>query len=77
MAITLLGDVRFLLEVAPRFGTAIDKPEGTRYIQLSDTLVTEMVKILVQYELALRRPEVDEVTELTGEDIKRLDLVNA
>ena len=75
MAITLLGDVRFLLEIAPRLGDATDEPEGARYIQLSDTLVTEMVKLLAQYELGLRKPEIDELIMLTKEDIRRLDLV--
>lgn len=75
MAITLLGDIRFLLEIAPRLGEATDEPEGVRYVQLSDTLIIEMVKLLAQYELGLRKPEPDELTVLTKEDIGRLDLV--
>jgi hypothetical protein len=71
MAISLLGDVRCLLEIAPRLGAAVDESEGTRYIQLSDTLVTEMVTILVQYEFGLRAPNVVDETTLTEEDIIR------
>jgi len=32
-----------LLEKAPRMGTDKDEPEGTRYIQISDTLAKEIV----------------------------------
>ncbi len=39
-------DVRDLLAIAPRLGDEKDIPEGTRYIQISDTLARKIEKKL-------------------------------
>jgi len=44
--INSVEDVVEVLKNAERLGSLIDKPEGQRYIQLSDTLAQEMVKAL-------------------------------
>jgi hypothetical protein len=38
--------LRRVLAVAPRLGADQDDPEGTRYIQISDTLASELMKLL-------------------------------
>ena len=39
-------DVKNILEYAERMGDEKDKPEGSRYIQISDTLAKQMVKAI-------------------------------
>lgn len=40
-----------ILKTAPRSGTEKDEPEGSRYIQISDTLTNQMVEYLEDYIL--------------------------
>ena len=42
----IVDDIIRTLEEAPRIGAAQDKPEGTRYIQISDTLATSLAERL-------------------------------
>lgn len=44
--VTLFGLLTWIKEIlikAPRLGSEVDKPEGTRYIQLSETLVNQIL----------------------------------
>jgi len=41
-----IQDVIRVLEDAARLGEDVDEPEGARYIQISETLVNEMLKAL-------------------------------
>ena len=41
-----LNDVVEILKTAPRMGAEKDEPEGTRFIQLSEALVDEIVREL-------------------------------
>ena len=41
-----LEDIKHILIMADRIGSDKDIPEGTRYIQLSETLVEEMIEVL-------------------------------
>ncbi len=46
-----IKDVIEMLETGlKRMGSDKDIPEGSRYIQISDTLVKEMVEVLEKYE---------------------------
>lgn len=44
--LTSLEHVITVLEGAPRIGKEKDEPEGSRYIQLTETLVNEMLAVL-------------------------------
>ena len=46
MAIYHIGDVLMVLEGAERIGTSNDFPEGSRYIQISETLTTQMIEAI-------------------------------
>lgn len=46
-----------ILENAPRLGAETDEPEGTRYIQISETLASLMIR-------HLKRVEADRVDAL-------------
>ena len=46
-------DVKNILKYAERMGAEKDKPEGFRYIQISDTLVKKMVKAIEAHMVAL------------------------
>lgn len=39
----MIEDVLDVLKHTDRMGTDVDEPEGSRYIQLSETLVQEMI----------------------------------
>lgn len=41
-----LNDVVEILKTAPRMGAEKDEPKGTRFIQLSETLVEQIVQEL-------------------------------
>ena len=44
------SDVALMLDAAPRIGNDTDEPEGTCYIQISDTLAKELSKALREME---------------------------
>ena len=44
--LTKPSDVALALDAADRIGNDIDEPEGTRYIQISDTLAKELSQAL-------------------------------
>ena len=46
MAIYHIDDVLKVLEGAERIGTSNDFPEGSRYIQISETLTTQMIEAI-------------------------------
>lgn len=48
-------EVAEILRTSPRIGTREDKPEGTRYIVLSDTLANQMADALVDTPTARRK----------------------
>jgi hypothetical protein len=57
----VIKDVLGILRTAPRFGPAEDNPEGVRYIQISETLATELARrleahLLMQDRDAIRCP---------------------
>ena len=53
---TLHDTLKALVE-AQRLGGPIDQPEGTRYIQLSDTLVTKMIASITEAVLIYHPPK--------------------
>jgi hypothetical protein len=56
------------LEGATRLGAETDEPEGSRYIQISDTLAFEMVK-------ALRRPGMIALDKETVDELAKNGIV--
>lgn len=42
------------LRVAPRQGADTDEPEGSRYIQISDTLALKFAEVLEEYDRRTR-----------------------
>ncbi len=44
------SDVAQMLDAAHRIGNDTDEPEGTRYIQISDTMAKELSKALREME---------------------------
>lgn len=44
----ILSTIRNTLIVAPRIGADKDEPEGLRYIQLSDTIILQMINGLTE-----------------------------
>jgi len=43
-----MGNVANILENAERIGNVKDEPEGSRYIQISETLVNKMLGVLAR-----------------------------
>lgn len=48
-----LDDILHVLRTADRVGLDEDSPEGSRWIQISDTLAKRMVKVLEDAEFEL------------------------
>ncbi len=46
MSVNTLKDVLDALVIAPRSGAEKDEPEGARYIQLSDTITSQMIIVI-------------------------------
>ena len=52
---TKAGDLAIVFAQATRLGSETDAPEGTRYVQMSDTLAREVEAWLCQLALNLRQ----------------------
>jgi len=64
-----LTDISNILKTAPRLGSdGQDDPEGVRYIQISDTLATNMAMFLDEQCLTLGR-----ATEMEKEVLKEIN----
>ena len=57
-----ISDVIQALRTAPRFGADTDQPEGSRYIQISDTFANEMAQ------------SIEDTWLLTGKEVRLLQL---
>lgn len=44
-----LESIYLILSAAPRIGADKDEPEGARYIQISDTLASRMLRTIERY----------------------------
>lgn len=65
-----LTDISNILKTAPRLGSdGPDNPEGVRYIQISDTLATNMAMFLDEQYLILVR--ATEIVKEIFKEIKR------
>ncbi len=47
----IISEILYLLEYSPRMGSEEDNPEGTRYIQISDTLAKRLTTDLRDYKV--------------------------
>ena len=70
-----LEDIISGLNSAPREGAAKDRPEGSRYIRISDTLANEIAESLVDIETKTRELTLKEVGELLEGEIAGRDVV--
>lgn len=63
-----LHDVLKILIEAERLGASTDEPEGTRFIQISDTLAKKMIDVIQDGIWIYHPPKRDEDAEALGSD---------
>ena len=56
-----IEDLICKLETAPRMGADRDRPEGVRYIQLSDTLTRQIINVLKNYRREVNYGQIDNI----------------
>lgn len=64
MDIFSLDEVIKILKQAPRIGSSEDSPEGSRYIQMSDTLADKVISSLEYYNNIITRRGLNEAPEI-------------
>ena len=52
-----LEDIIAALKNAPRSGSAVDEPEGSRFVMLSETLASQMIAALEQLQFHPANPK--------------------